>query len=76
MKAVTKRLLRLEARFASMAQATRTAAVPTGAAVIAKNLASLGIVREPNETLAEMTARAMGLTIPELRCELRRVAGG
>ena len=76
MKAVIKRLLRLEARFGSMAEATHTAAVPSGAAVIAQNLASLGIVREPNESLAETTARAMGLSIPELRSELLQIAVG
>ena len=75
MKAIARRLLRLEARFGAMATATRTAGVPSGAEVIAQNLADLGIVREPNESLAEMTARAMGITIPELKCELRRLAG-
>jgi hypothetical protein len=58
-----------------MAAAARTAGVRSGAEVIAQNLADLGIVREPNESLAETTARAMGITIPELKCELRRLAG-
>jgi hypothetical protein len=75
MKTVTKRLLRLEARFGSMAQAMRKSAVPSGAQVIAERLSALGIVREGNESLAETTARAMGITIPELKCELRRLAG-
>jgi hypothetical protein len=75
MKAVAKRLLRLEAHFGSMVAAARTAGGLSGAEVIAQNLADLGIVREPNESLAEMSARAMGITIPELKCELRRLAG-
>jgi len=58
-----------------MAVTADTAGVPSGAAVIAQNLSSLGIVREPNESLAETTARAMGITIQELKCELRRLAG-
>lgn len=76
MKAVTKRLLRLEARFGAITKAARTAAVPSGAAVIAENLARLGVVREGNESLAEMTARAEGWSMAELRAALLRRANG
>ena len=73
---MTKRLLRLEARFGSMAQAMQKAAVPSGAQLIAERLASFGIVRGPNESLAETTARAMGISVRELRAELQRRAAG
>ena len=76
MKALTKRLLRLEARFGWMAEAMRKAAVPSGAQQIAESLSALGIVREPNESLAETTARAMGLSVRELRSELQQRAAG
>jgi hypothetical protein len=75
MKAVTKRLLRLEARFGPMMKAERTAA-PSGAAQIAQWLDSVGVVREPNESLAETTARAMGWSMGELRAALLRRAAG
>jgi len=73
---LAKRLLRLEARFGSKAAATRCSGLPSGADVITQNLASLGIVREPNESLAETTARAMGITMADLRNQLLTVAGG
>lgn len=75
MKAVTKRLLRLEARFGQMA-AMRKTTVPSGAQVIAERLSALGVVREPNESLAEMTARATGWSMAELRAALQRRADG
>ena len=75
MKAVTKRLLRLEARFGPMMKAARTEA-PSGAAQIAQWLDSVGVVREPNESLAETTARAMGWSMGELRAALQRRAAG
>ena len=76
MKALTKRLVRLEARFGSMAEAMRTPAVPSGAQVIAERLSALGIVREGNESLAETTARAFGWSMAELRAALLRRAAG
>jgi hypothetical protein len=68
-KALTKRLLRLEARFGAMADAMQKSAVPSGAQVIAERLSALGIVREGNESLAETAARANGV-------EYGGVAGG
>jgi hypothetical protein len=76
MKALTRRLLRLEARFGAMAEATRTSAVPSGAQQIAEWLGAWGIVRECNESLAETTARAMGWSMAELRSALQRRADG
>jgi hypothetical protein len=67
-KALTKRLVRLEARFGRMA-AMRKTTVPSGAQVIAERLSAMGVVREPNESLAEMAARATGV-------EYGGVAGG
>ena len=58
MKAVTKRLLRLEARFGPLMKAERTGA-PSGAAQIAQWFDSMGVERESNESLAETTARAI-----------------
>ncbi|SPE35650.1 hypothetical protein SBA6_480005 [Candidatus Sulfopaludibacter sp. SbA6] len=36
----------------------------------------LGIVRGPKESLAETTARAMGISVREFRAELQRRAAG
>jgi hypothetical protein len=47
---------------------------PSPAPQIAQWLDSIGIVGEPNESLAEATARAMGLSILELRAELQQIA--
>jgi len=74
MKAVTRRLLRLEASFGRIASAAHAEAVPSGAAVIAENLARMGIVREGDESLAETTARSMGVTMAELRNQLWAMA--
>jgi len=76
MRAVTKRLVRLEAQFAPMKEATRMATVPSGTALIAQWLDSLGVAREGNESLAETTARAMGWSMGELRAALLRRAAG
>ncbi len=46
----------------------------SGATVLAERLAALGVVQQPEERLAETTARAMGISIPELRAELMRRA--
>ena len=42
----------------------------SGASVIAARLARWGIVRAENESLAETTARALGMSTRELRAEL------
>jgi hypothetical protein len=44
--------------------------------LIAARLAAMGFVLGPNESLAEMTARAMGISCQELRAELQRRAAG
>jgi hypothetical protein len=36
----------------------------------------MGVERGPNESLAETTARAMGITVRELRATLELLAGG
>jgi len=38
-------------------------------------LAAWGVERGPNESLAETTARAMGISVREFRAELWRRAG-
>jgi hypothetical protein len=43
--------------------------------LLASRLASWGIERGPNESLAETTARAMGISVRELRAESQRRAG-
>ena len=75
MKAVTKRLLRLEARFGPLMKAA-SAAAPSGTAQIAQWLDTVGVVREPNECLAETMCRATGLSMGELRAALQRRALG
>ena len=44
--------------------------------LLASRLAATGIEREPNESLAETTDRAFGLTVRELRAEFQRRACG
>ena len=63
---MTKRLLRLEARFGSLAEPMRRGDVPSAAELIAERLARFGIVRGPNESLAETTARAMGVVATDI----------
>ncbi len=53
--------------------ATAAASI-SGAAILAERLAALGVIRSPEESLAETTARALGISIPELRAELMRLA--
>ena len=74
MKPLAKRLARLESRVAWITKAESVAAVPSGAAVIAQQLVNLGVVRQAEESLADTTARAMGLTNGQLRAELERMA--
>ena len=45
------------------------------ALLLASRLAAMGIERGPNESLAETTARAMGISVREFRAELLRRAG-
>jgi hypothetical protein len=55
-------------------EAMRKAAVPEGPpaiGVLRANLARMGIEQEANESLAETTARAMGVSCQELRRHLQ-----
>ena len=52
------------------------AACPSVAPLLAARLASMGIVRGLNESLAETTARAMGISVRELRIKLELLACG
>ena len=45
------------------------------ALLLASRLAAMGVERGPNESLAETTARAMGISVREFRAELWRRAG-
>ena len=78
MSALSNRVLRLEGRRRLGPGARRGADGPVGPSAVeelAERLASLGLKRDPNESLAEMTARALGWSISELREELERRAG-
>src|ERR1035438_1797048 len=46
------------------------------ALLLASRLAAMGFERGPNESLAETTARAMGISPRELRAEFQRRAAG
>jgi len=73
MTATSRRVRRLEEQFRPMIEAMRKAAVPEGppaVEVLRANLARMGIEPEPNESLAETTARAMGINCQELRQQL------
>ena len=74
MKPVIHRLRRLETRFRSAIEATQPAR-PSLAPMIQERLERLGIVRGPNESVAEMLGRALGWAQRELRSELMRRAG-
>jgi hypothetical protein len=74
-KALSKRLVRLETRFGPLMKAA-SASAPSGAAQIAQWLDSMGVVREPNECLAETMCRATGWSMAELRAALLRRAAG
>ena len=74
MKALVTRLQRLEPRFGSAIAAMRPPR-PSMAPVIAAVLDRWGIVRDSNESLLEVFARAIGLTPRELKAELMRRAG-
>ena len=76
MKTVIARIRKLENRYGAVIQALRKDDGPSGAEVIAEALARLGISRSPNESLAEITARAMGISVREFRAELQQRASG
>jgi hypothetical protein len=78
MSAISRRVHRLEDRFRPALEAMRKAAVPEGPPVVEvlrANLARLGVEQGPNESLAETTARAMGISYQELRQRLMMRAG-
>jgi hypothetical protein len=74
MKAVIHRLRRLETRFESAITAMQPPS-PSPVPIVLERLERLGVVREPNESVAEMLGRALGWTQRELRAELMRRAG-
>ena len=74
MKTVVRRLARLEDRLVFMRAAAQPPC-PSLAPMIQERLERLGIVRVPNESVAEMLGRALGWTQRELRAELMRRAG-
>jgi hypothetical protein len=73
MRATLKhRLDRIEKAIPKPAAAARESVAPE----IARRLAAMGIVRRNEESLAETTARAMGISPRELRRELTLRAYG
>ena len=48
---------------------------PSPALLLASRLAAMGIERGPSESLADTTARAMGIDARELRAKLWLLAG-
>lgn len=79
MKPVLRRVRDLERRYGPALEAMRKPAIPegpSGAEELARRLTSRGIVRGPNESLAETTARAMGWNITQLRQYLEGRAYG
>ena len=49
---------------------------PSPALLLASRLAAMGIEPDPSESLADTTARAMGISYAELRAKLWVIAGG
>jgi hypothetical protein len=71
---------RLNSRLAHLEKAMRKARAPTvfdqsPTLLLASRLAAMGFERGPDESLAETTARAMGISVREFRAELLRRAG-
>ena len=71
----------LKARIARMERAIQRLPAPAVAGqspvlLLASRLAGWGVERAPNESLAETPARAMGISIRELRAKLWLLAGG
>ena len=73
MKPIVRRLQKLEQRLPPPAPAPSG---PSAAERIAEWLARIGIVRGETESLAETFARALGITVSELRVYLQRRAAG
>ena len=72
---------RLKSRIAELERAIAKVAAPTApgqspALLLASGLAAMGIERGPNESLAETTAQALGISPRELRAEFQRRAAG
>ena len=76
MKAVIARIRKLENRYGAAINARRQQDGPSGTDVLTGILARFGIARGPNESLAETTARAMGISSQQLRTELQQRALG
>ena len=71
---------KLKSRLAILEKAMRRLPAPTvgdesPALLLASRLAAMGFERGPTESLAETTARAMGITVRELRAKLWVLAG-
>jgi len=73
MKAITRRLQKLERRFPS--SSVRPAG-PSAPEKISAWLAQNGIVRGESESLMATFARALGLTLSDVRAHLQRCAAG
>jgi hypothetical protein len=75
MKAIARRLRRLEERLRPALRAIARYD-PSATDRLRGALAAHGFVPGPLESLAEVCARAMGITCPELRARLGRRAAG
>jgi hypothetical protein len=73
MKTIIRRLQKLERRLPPPVPAPSG---PSAAERIAEWLARIGMVRGETESLAETTARALGIKVSELRVYLQRRAAG
>jgi hypothetical protein len=73
MKTIIRRLQRLEQRLPTP---TPAPSGPSAVERIGEWLARIGIVRGETESLAETTARALGITVSELRVYLQHGAAG
>ena len=69
---LAKRLEQLEARRKPAPAVEGQSAVH----LLVSRLAAWGIERAPNESLAETTARAMGISTSQLRAKLWQIAAG
>jgi len=79
MKAISRRLGRLEKEWGHALEAERRKAErsnPSPAQWIAKKLDEFGFVRDPKESLIESLARALGLSVLQVRQFLLRRAAG
>ena len=71
---------KLKSRLAVLEKAMRKLPAPavpgqSPALLLASRLAAMGIERGPSESLADTTARAMGISAQELRAKLWLLAG-